>query len=189
MTDSSRNLTPAMATAVDSEIVRPAVLVQIGFDSGNINVWSGLVDLSFQGENFEGKGGLLEVAPAVETVSVRATGTVFVLSGMKLGMIAATLAEPYRNRPARMWLGERNDAGQLVDDPYLVFEGRADVMMPALDGETSKITVTAESKLIDLTRPRHRRYTPEDQKAEFPADLGLDFVAGLQQEQIRWLVS
>jgi hypothetical protein len=40
--------------------------------------------------------------------------------------------------------------------------------------------------MIDLLRPKTRRYTGEDQKIDFPSDLGFDFVPELQDQQIIW---
>ena len=54
------------------------------------------------------------------------------------------------------------------------------------NGETSVISVDAESKLIDLQRPRERRYTSEDQKIDYPNDKGLDAVTWIQNQKIKW---
>ena len=40
--------------------------------------------------------------------------------------------------------------------------------------------------MIDLQRPKSRRYTKEDQQIDFPTDLGFDFVPELQDIQIIW---
>jgi len=40
--------------------------------------------------------------------------------------------------------------------------------------------------LIDLERARVRRYTPEDQKINFPNDKGLDFVSDLTDKVVQW---
>ena len=53
-------------------------------------------------------------------------------------------------------------------------------------GQTCTISVSAESRLIDLDRTRERRYTSEDQKIDFPNDKGLEFIADLQDKEIIW---
>ena len=53
-------------------------------------------------------------------------------------------------------------------------------------GETLTISVSIESRLIDLERPRIWRYTSEDQKRVYPTDKGFDFVNDLQSKQIIW---
>ena len=55
--------------------------------------------------------------------------------------------------------------------------------------ETAVITVSVENRLIDLEKPRVRRYTPEDQKIDLPfnvRDNGFDEVASVQNKEIIW---
>ena len=74
----------------------------------------------------------------------------------------------------------------MVADPYLVFDGRMDVMTIDDSGSTATVSLSVESRLIDLERPRLRRYTPEDQKTNFPNDTGMDFVPTIQNVAIQW---
>ncbi len=78
------------------------------------------------------------------------------------------------------------DAYAVVADPYLLFSGRMDTMNISDDGERANITVSCESRLIDLNRPKVRRYTQVDQQTEFSGDKGLDFISSLQEKSIRW---
>ena len=52
--------------------------------------------------------------------------------------------------------------------------------------ETSTITVTLESKLLELERQRVLRYTSAIQKALFSGDKGFDFVDKLQDKTFVW---
>jgi hypothetical protein len=52
--------------------------------------------------------------------------------------------------------------------------------------ESSAISVYVESRLIDLQRPRERRYTSESQKSRFPNDRGFEFVEDLQAKKFQW---
>ena len=40
----TRDLTSGMQTAVTADLVRPITLVQCAFDSGDLNLWSGIGD-------------------------------------------------------------------------------------------------------------------------------------------------
>jgi hypothetical protein len=56
-----------------------------------------------------------------------------------------------------------------------------------MDGaERCEIQITYESRLIDLNRAREWRYTHESQQQISPGDLGFEYVAGLQEREIRW---
>lgn len=74
----------------------------------------------------------------------------------------------------------------MIDDPILMFEGKLDVPSIQEGGDTSTITLSYESRLIDLQRSRESRYTNEDQQRAFAGDLGCEFVASLQEKQITW---
>lgn len=78
------------------------------------------------------------------------------------------------------------DDNQVVLYPYAIFVGYINTMQIQDNGETSVISVDAESKLIDLQRPRERRYTGEDQKIDYPNDKGLDAVTWIQNQKIKW---
>jgi len=67
-----------------------------------------------------------------------------------------------------------------------MFSGRMDTMSIKDSGDTANISLTAESRLIDLERSRERRYTSEDQKIDYPNDKGLEFIADLQNQEIVW---
>jgi hypothetical protein len=53
-------------------------------------------------------------------------------------------------------------------------------------GETSNISLTVESKLIELNRARVRRYTHESHQARHPDDTFFSFVADLQDKSVVW---
>ena len=54
------------------------------------------------------------------------------------------------------------------------------------EGDTSKISITVENKLITLEKPVDRRYTDQDQKNLFTGDRGLEYVDSLQDKEIMW---
>lgn len=75
---------------------------------------------------------------------------------------------------------------RMIDTPYEFFNGRLDVPVIDEGAEMSTIAISYESELVDLDKPRARRYTSEDQKADYPADLGFDFVPALQDKTVVW---
>jgi hypothetical protein len=50
--------------------------------------------------------------------------------------------------------------------------------------ESGTISVTVDSKLVELERASNRRYTSESHKARYPSDTFFDFVAKIQDKQI-----
>src|SRR3546814_10063587 len=86
--------------------------------------------------------------------------------------------------PAKLWLGAMDSSGSVIADPYLVFEGLTDVAEIDEGGETATISISADNRLIDLERPRTRRYTQEAQQIDDATDLGFEFVPSLQDVEI-----
>lgn len=185
----SRNLTSPVSTALAAESVRLAYLVELAFDSGAVRLWTGAgnFDWTATGRTFTGAGTLLEVSAVEETQRVEANGIDITLSGISSTIVSYALTENYRNRRVRVWLALFDPtSGALIADPVSIFAGRMDTMHLTDAGETSQVRVTCESRLIDLQRPRERRFTDEDQQELFPGDLGLEYVAGLQEREIAW---
>jgi len=156
---------------------------KLEFDSGTVRLWSGYQDATIGGDLYTGAGSLLSIGNVEESGEISARGTAIALTGIDASLISIALQENYQNRAATVLIGTL-DSG--VFSTYTLFKGRMDVMEIDEGAETASIRVTAENNLIDLERPRSTRYTSEDQKTYFPNDLGLDYVADLQDRQINW---
>jgi hypothetical protein len=71
----------------------------------------------------------------------------------------------------------------IIADPIGPFRWRIDTM--AIEkGKTATITLTAENRLADWDRARIRRWTDEDQKADYPTDRFFEFIPELQEKEI-----
>lgn len=181
------HLTPAMENALLADTVRPILLVKIGTAGGDVRVWTGMGDLTFNGEVYQGVGTLGGVSPVQESADLQANGITFSLSGVPQEMIATALGQMRQGMNAQLWLGALDvTTGALIADPNERFTGYTDV--PSIDesAETATISITAENRLIDLERARTRRYTKEDQEIDYPGDLGFDFVPSLQDKELVW---
>lgn len=162
----------------------PFLAVELLFDSGAVRLWNGYEDLTVDGDTYIGSGNLMQISGVEETGDIAARGVTLTLSGLDTEIISIALSENYQNRTARIFLGAIQSNGTVQS--YQVFGGRLDVMNIEESGDTATISVTAESRLIDLERPRIRRYTSEDQKSLYPGDLGLDYVNDLQDKTLDW---
>lgn len=165
----ARALTAAMIAAINESTVKPVLIAKIGTSGADVNVWTGIGDLTFQSEIYAGVGNFGGVSPVNETSELRAAGLNFSLSGIPSSMISTALANIRYGRPAILWFGLFDiNTGLLIADPYKLFTGSTDV--PSIDEgpDTSVVTISAENRLIDLDRARARRYTPEDQNINYP---------------------
>lgn len=157
--------------------------IELFFDSGTVRLWNGIGDLTFNANTYSGTGQLLNVSSIEESAEIGAKGVSLSLSGVSSTILSYALTENYQYRDIAIHVGTI-DSGTV--DSYQIFSGRMDVMTIEEQGETCSINLTAENRLIDLERPRVRRYTSEDQKSLYPGDKGFDFVNSLQETEIQW---
>ena len=162
----------------------PIFGVELALDSGDLRFWSGLGDVTIDGNTFLGAGTVIEISTVEESNEIAAKGISLTASGLDSAIISMALSENYQNRQLTLYVGTIDES--MTTSTYILFRGRLDTMNIEENGEATNITMTAENRLIDLERPRIRRYTNEDQKSLYPADVGLEFVDDLQDKTIDW---
>jgi hypothetical protein len=184
----SRGLTAAFLTAADAGTVYPAILCNFDFSGGQINTWTGTGNLVYGGLTYSGIGDQMGMSAIEETEHTQANGVSFTLNGIPSANVSSIFNQDYRNRVCTVQLAlfASLTATTPITAPAVMFVGRMDQALMDDDGETATINLTAESRLIDLQRPRARRYTDEDQQAVYSGDLGLEYVAGLQDKELMW---
>jgi len=182
----SRVLSNAMKEMAVAKVVRPIFLVRMVFDSSQLNIWSGVGNLSFDSVTYTGLGDLLSISDIKETSDISATGINVSLSGVKTSLIAIAKNQDYQGRELTVRLGAFNETGSLIADPVIIFSGFMDTMTIAEAGTYSTISIAVENKLVAFERSKVRRYTAEDQKIDHPTDKGFEFVTSIVQKQIIW---
>ena len=182
----SRSLTSAMQSAVTADLVRPIILVQCAFDSGNLNLWNGVGNLTVSSVDYVGAGTLLAIGEIAETSELQANGITVTLSGITDPLLAKARDEDYQGRELKVLLGAMDASNGVISTPVNVFSGFMDTMAINDSSETATIQIAVENRLIGFERTRVRRYTAEDQLIDFPNDKGLEFVADMAEKEIVW---
>lgn len=167
-------------------VTRPILLAFLDFSSGTKRLWSGIGNLSWDDNTWQGTGHLGRVSTIEETMELRAAGMSMQLSGVNTADLTQVIAEPIQGRRATVYLGFLDSNFQLVADPTIIFDGRMDTVEIVDGGPTATITMMVENRLRDLDRARVRNYTDADQQARFPGDKGLEYVPALQEIDIPW---
>lgn len=182
----SRGLPTAVANAVSADVVRPVLFVECAFDSGDLNLWAGVGNLTVVSTTYVGAGTLLSVSGIKESTELQANGIVVQLSGITEPLLSKARDEDYQGRELKVLLGTMDSTNTLISNPFVIFSGFMDTMTITDAGETSTIKVSVENRLIEFERSRQRRYTSEDQKIDYPNDKGLEFVAEISEKEIVW---
>lgn len=100
--------------------------------------------------------------------------------------MAAVITDAQQGLPGKMWVALVAADGTIVADPVQGFAGRLDVPTITDGAETCTITISYESRLIDLNTPRELRYTHEAQQQLYPGDLGFEYVTSIQDKDLQW---
>lgn len=189
-----RDLTGAMQSAISAQRLRPVFFFEAQFTSGYLRLWSGLGSKTWNGQTWTGTlksqnpdTVIVSVSAITESLEVAANGIRLQASGIPSAMVTKILDECRQNYPVTVWMGLIDvDSETLIVDPTQAFHGRMDVPTLSDAGETCDVQLTVENALIDLQRPRERRYTHEDQQIDHPGDMGFEYVASLQEVNLAW---
>lgn len=210
----ARDITAAVASAASSRTNAVFLLADFAFDSGEVNFWTGIGSLTYNGKTYVGTGNMGAVSEVTETQNAQAYGIVFQLSGINSSLISLAVNETYQGRRCALYLAFLSiDAsylelagggtltlagggtlelagagtiGELLADPVPLFKGYMDVMEVEDNGATSTLKLSAESVLAKLKRTKEGRYTDENQKAKYPGDTGLSRINQLQDKRVTW---
>ena len=194
----SRVLSSGMESAVEADLVRPIVLVQLLFDDvyddetppnlihTQLYLWNGIGNLVVGGITYVGAGTLLSIGEIAETSELQANGMTATLSGITDPLLAKARDVDYQGRELKVLLGAMDASNGVISSPVTVFSGFMDTMVINDSAETATIQITVENRLIEFERTRIRRYTAEDQKIDYPNDKGLEFVAEMAEKEIVW---
>jgi hypothetical protein len=177
----SRTVPSAILTALAQPEVEPFYAVEIDLDSGPLRLWTGRGDRTIDGNTYTGGGDLMAISGLEEVFDLSAKEITLTLTGLDSTIIALAFTEPYQRRKVRVLWGVRGE------NTYVeVFSGNLNQMVVEDGPDFGTITVTVDSRLVELERSSKRRYTSESHKARHPNDTFFDFVAGIQDVQIQF---
>ena len=181
-----RNMTQTFLGAMQGAVLRPALFVQAAFVSGPIYVWSGIGQITWNGQVWTGIGTLGSISTIEEGSTVAAKGITLTLSGIDASLLNDVMTEFQVGLPVSVTLGVFDTNNALIADPVCCFSGRMDQPTIDVTGTLATIAINCENRLVEMNVAVDRRYTDEDQQMDYPGDLGFQFVNGIQEAQIYW---
>ena len=182
----SRTISADMIAESKKSELAPILLAQVGFSSGIVYAWTGYGDLVWNGHTYLGVGTMGSVEAVTDTSDLSAQGMAFTLEGISTSSLSLAIGDAAQGLPAKLWLGALTSAGVLIPSPVLIFSGLTDVPKITESGETAAVTIMCENKLARLATAASRRFTPDDQAIDYPGDRWFDYVAALQDMQIKF---
>lgn len=183
----ARELPSGYATGLATNPVQNlAVLCELHWADQITYLWTGTRDFVYDSNTYLGIGQLGKISKISESSGVQADGIELELVGIPSAMVSTVLSEARQGKSVKIHqvLFDADWANPIVVEN--VFKGFLDVPIINKSVTEAKITVKAENRLIELQRNRVRRYTDQDQKELFPGNPSLEFVAALQDKDLRW---
>lgn len=181
-----KTLTAEMSAELAKSVKSPVMLMSGAFDDGTLYLWSGIGNLSWDGQTWLGAGELLHISELPDSASLEAQKITIQLRGVVFENLALALDQVTQGSPVKIWLGFLDAAGVLIPDPFLAYTGAMDVPEIAEDGASVDIGIAIEGRIARLARKKERRRTHEDQQINYPGDMGLEYVASLQDVKVIW---
>lgn len=168
----------------DQQLLFFAVKAQ--FDTETIRLWTGIDDISLDGETYTGAGDLLGITDIEDTLEIKSTNCSFTLSGMDETVLNLALSEDIQNRKIFLFMGYLSGGGNVSAGEITLFSGRMTNLSINDDPDGMTIIINAENRLVDLNRPCNLRYTLASQQIINSTDTGFKYVMALQDKQIDW---
>jgi len=182
-----RNLHANFVTAMNASSNRPRLFYEGVFASATVRWWTGVGDITMLGNTYVGNGYLHGMSDVEESVELRANGVDVIISGIPAASLSMLLTEARAGKSVKLYLAFLDSAGAIIaNTPYCIFQGMMDVPEITETAEGSLITLGSESRMIDIEKSSELRYTHDCLKSFYPADLGAEFIAGLQDWDGFW---
>lgn len=187
-----RFLAPELVSALNASTttpLRPRYFLELEFQMDTARFWSGLGVISFQGVPWYGFGGYGSVSAIGQKGDGAASAIQFSLNGLPSSSEIwniLTLAEQYcrQGGPAKFYVGFIDSTGAVIGQPVGLSCTLVDVPLIKDNPNSCSITISTEDPLIRQQVGQGLRYTHEDQLHDFPGDLGLEYIAQLQDRAL-----
>lgn len=181
-----RALSAEAIAALSASEVFLVTMVRIDFPSGTIALNASNYTLNWNGVDYLAAAGLGNVAPTEDRPG-EITGATLELLQVDSVYIALALddSDEVQGSPVTIYTAVL-DADLQIVDVVTDWTGYADTMSIAEDGERASISMTAESKAVDLLRGTPLLYNDGDQQSLYPGDRYFEYVVSQSNKPIVW---
>jgi len=183
-----RTLSGALTAALADGHVVIAQLLKLDFPSGTIALNSSTHPIVYGGTTYQAAAGLGQISPIVDRGG-ELPGLRLELARVDSSYIALALDDADEVQGAAVTLRTAiidKSTYQLLDALPADFTGYGDVMAISEDGQTCSISMTVESKGVDLLRGNPSVYGDGDQQALYPGDRAFEYVVSDADKPVVW---
>lgn len=161
-----------------------AYLIELAFDSGTLRLALAQWNVIVGADTYLATGAALELRALSESAD-GVEGFEVALSRLDSGIFALMDAEPYNGRIARILLQRFDHADAAVSTAQVMQIGRMKRMASSEEkGGKHTVAVACEHFDAEFEREQVLRFTDAEQRRRYPADLGGEYLAQLQDRVI-----
>ena len=186
----SRGLATNFKTALGASVLYPGFFAEFDFSSGVNRYWTGIsnisADLGDGSVTWIGGGlfGGFKASGEVETIMARSLE--FTLNSVDQTYYATAIAANYQGRPVKLWFALLDSAGTTVSYYYLLEEARMDTLKFNESDSTLTLTLTCESRLVDMFSPHRMFLNNADLQKTNPTDTFYEYTPTLPVKKLPW---
>lgn len=181
-----RDIDPSAADALESGVVKFAVLVYVDLDAGELRLCSGRT-VDWDGHTWTGAGTLGSIDGIAETAGeAEKKGLSMSLSGMSAAVLSSVLSASVRDHDCAIYFAVLDYATESVLDALQLFSGKLSQasITRTKDGRSIGVNVAHISDYF--SRPKPFRNTDSDQRSAYSGDTSRRFVVSQAQKQDVW---
>jgi len=163
------------AGLADRSIAKTA-LVEMTYAGGVNRLWSGVGQVQWNGQTWQGLGDLASISEIQDDDQVAVSDLVFQLAGVDPERLKL-LNTNVKGQTAKVWFALVRPDRSVIADPVRIRTANLDVVTQNINESLqATLTVTAQADLWKSDQPGRAAFTPEEQKATYPDDTGFDLV-------------
>jgi hypothetical protein len=180
----TRQIDSATITALNSDNLNMATLVQLDFDTP-IKITNWARDVSALSTTFLSSSDLLEIDQVAESSELQVNSLNLSFSGVSQTFVSLFLTNDYIDVRTRIWTAVVDNSDDVIGAPILVFDGRITGYGIADTESESTVTVEVSSHWKDFEKTNGRRTNHNTQQLHFAGDRGFEFAAETAKD-LKW---
>ena len=180
----TRQIDSATITALNSDNLNMATLVQLDFDTP-IKITNWARDVSALSTTFLSSSDLLEIDQVSESSELQINSLNLTFSGVSQTFVALFLTNDYIDVRTRIWTAVISNTDSVISEPILIFDGRVTGYGITDTDDNSTVEVEVASHWKDFDKTNGRKTNSNTQQLYFAGDKGFDFAADTVKD-IKW---
>jgi len=166
--------------------LQSVALVEILHTVAPVRLHTGIGDLVYNSNTFQGIGTLGRISSIGENSSMASTSIDLSLSGIDTNLINTFNRKDIQNSNVTIWHGYLDDSTGALLVPVIVFNGFVNNTSVDIGKETSVINVNVIDEFTRWQKNLPKRYNNESQTSDYPNDILFSRQTEMLQETITW---